>query len=96
MLVVVMTNVGFMASNFYVPEDERGPGSWYFALEMINHGFLFLYIIELTINLVGLGFGYFFHKGWYLFDFIIVTGSLIFGILESLTGAKAFVLVRAG
>uniref|UniRef100_A0A7S3D7J9 Ion transport domain-containing protein n=1 Tax=Palpitomonas bilix TaxID=652834 RepID=A0A7S3D7J9_9EUKA len=93
MLAIVMLNVGFMASNYYVPEDQREVGSWYFSLEMINHGFLFIYLIEVIINLVGLGPKYFFHGGWYIFDFVTVMGSLVFGVLETITSMKAIVLV---
>lgn len=47
-------------------------------LQLLDRIIVWIFVVELILKIVGLGFKGYFSKGWNIFDFLIVAGSLLF------------------
>lgn len=86
MFFIILINTLILATDHYDKSDQ------YKLFDKIsNYIFVFLFLIEATIKLIGFGKRYF-RDGWQVFDFIIVTCSVLGLILEEFLIANVVAL----
>lgn len=71
----IITSVIFLNGVIIVAETYDTGNSWLLIVDKI---ILAIFVFELMIKIAALGFKRYFSNGWNVFDFLIVTGSLVF------------------
>eukprot|EP00658_Telonema_sp_P-2_P084296 TRINITY_DN931_c0_g1_i5.p1 TRINITY_DN931_c0_g1~~TRINITY_DN931_c0_g1_i5.p1 ORF type:complete len:1358 (+),score=416.38 TRINITY_DN931_c0_g1_i5:162-4235(+) len=83
-LMLILANAGFLASEFY---DQ--PVAWTMALDMFNLIFTIIFTVEITIRIIALYPKQFFTDSWNVMDFLIVAVSLVMIPLDGIVNLTA-------
>eukprot|EP00960_Hanusia_phi_P068162 766775-Hanusia_phi.AAC.1 len=94
-LVAVLITLNFLANatqSELLPPDGSSLSSFFAVLDDV---FTIMFTIELGLNLISHWFWPFVSDGWSVFDFVIVSISLVAMIVGNLPGVKSLRLMRA-
>lgn len=73
---VIITNLCVMGMHMWWPDWEP-IGNWLLGLQYANYVFLYMYVVEMILKMIGLGIRQYFQDRWNDFDFCLVVLSLI-------------------
>jgi hypothetical protein len=93
-LSVIVLNIVVMAMNY-----EGAPSTYVQALDYLNLIFTIIFILEACLKIIALGFNGYFYYSWNVFDFFVVSCSIVDLIISNATASnntflKSFQIIR--